>query len=111
MCEVSEEESEWSIQRPWEGQYWSLWSKVAFCKSKEGGRRQNLQSLGGHIKHFVFYGKCSGKPLKGYKVRCLRDLMGFVRFLSLLCGDEIGKMKEWKQEDQLEDYCSNSEKR
>lgn len=37
--------------------------------------------------------------------------MGFVRSLRLLLGVGTGKKQEWKQGDQLEDYCSHSEKR
>ena len=68
-------------------------------------------NLGGHVKRFAFYGEYNGKPRKAYRVRCLQDLMGFVRSLRLLLGVGIGKKQEWKQGDQLEDYCSNSEKR
>lgn len=89
----AQREEAWSIQRPWEGQYWSLGSKVACCKSKEGGRRQNMWNLGGHVKHFVFYGKCNGKPLKGYRVRCLQDLMDLSDLSGCCVGMELERSK------------------
>lgn len=111
MCEGSEGGKCVGQSETVKGQFRSLRSKVACCKSRQGGRTQNMWSLGGHVKRFVFYGKDNGKSLKRYRVSCLQDLMGFVRPLRLPCGDGIGKKHEWKQGDQLEGYCSSPEKR
>lgn len=66
--EGSGEESGWNIQRPWEGQCWSLGGKVACCETRDGGSRQNTWNLVGNVKHLVFYCKCNGKPLKEYHI-------------------------------------------
>lgn len=87
-CMKVQREEAWGVQRPGEGQDWSLRRRVACCKSKKGGWRQNMWSRGSHVKHFVFYGECNGTPLKGYGVRRRQDLKGFVR--SLRCRVGLG---------------------
>lgn len=92
-CMKVQREEAWGIQRPWEGQDWSLRSRVACCKSKKGGRRQNIWSRGSRVKHFVFYGECNGTPLKGYGVRRQQDLKGFVRSLRCCVGLGLERSK------------------
>lgn len=93
VCMKAQREEARGIQRPWEGQDWSLRSSVACCKSKEGGRGQNLLSRGSRAKHFVFYGECNGTPLKGYGVRRWQDLKGFVRPLRCCVGLGLERSK------------------
>lgn len=108
---VQGEESAGGVQRPWEDQCWNPGSKVACCMSRKGSSRQNMWSFVGYIKHFVFYCKWNEEQLKGYSLGCPYILMGFVRKLRLMFGEEFGKRQAWKKGHQLKGDCSNPDER